>query len=358
MARNNRGPQPVLYGPDTRHGAKVKAGLRRYVWHAVWYERGSRRIRSLDVEHGGDYQGAFRQVVAEWAADKPVNDLTAITVARALEVYLLQHGQYQPSARTLANYSAALTRALGHLPVADIADHVCREYAATRTSVNTARAHLRILAAALNHCARHGLIPSAPKLWLPSAIPAKDRTLSRREIAAIVRALRRKQTRHYAIAVLIQYHCGQRGSVVQALRWSPNREAGHVDMGRGLIVFNAVGRAQTSKRRPTIPIPVGIRPLLRALHRRGGAYVIGVDVRYPDVTYARAFRKACKRAGVRPASPHALRHTRITEMVSSGVPPAIVAAFVGADVMTIMRTYAHVVPGHMELAASFRPTAP
>lgn len=356
MARNNRGPQPVLYGPDTRHGAKVKKGLRRYVWHAVWYESGSRRIRSLDVEHGGDYQAAFREVVAEWAADKPVNDLTEVTVARALELYLIHHGQYQPSARSLMNFATVLTRSIGHIAVSQLTDSICREYAATRTA-NTARAHLKTLTSALRYCASKGLIPSAPPIWKPPPPPAKDRTLSRKEIAAIVRILRKRATRHYAIAVLIQYHCGQRAGAVMTLRWSPNRNGGHVDLERGLITFNAEGRAQTSKRRPTIPIPRGILPLLRALHRKGSTHVIGAELQRASSIYARAFQKACVTARVRNATPHALRHTRITEMVSAGIAPAIVASFVGADVVTIMRTYAHLIPGHMHSAATFRPTA-
>jgi len=66
-----------------------------------------------------------------------------------------------------------------------------------------------------------------------------------------------------------------------------------------------------------------------------------------------AFRRICKRAGVRKVKFHGLRHTFATLLLRASVPPHVVARRLGhAEVTTTLASYAHVLPDMSQDAAA------
>src|SRR5690606_17672224 len=102
--------------------------------------------------------------------------------------------------------------------------------------------------------------------------------------------------------VLLALNTGARRGAILALRWD------QVDLKQGRIDFNPAGRIQTAKRRPVVPIN---RPLLAALRKAKKAAKTDHVVEYQGEGLKgirRAFRDACKAAGLADVTPHTLRH--------------------------------------------------
>jgi integrase len=64
-----------------------------------------------------------------------------------------------------------------------------------------------------------------------------------------------------------------------------------------------------------------------------------------------AFKRVCQHLGLPEVGVHGLRHSAATFLVASGKNPKVVAQRLGHDVVTLMRTYAHVTPAHDRDAA-------
>ena len=55
-----------------------------------------------------------------------------------------------------------------------------------------------------------------------------------------------------------------------------------------------------------------------------------------------AFRKACKRAGIKSASFHTLRHEAISRLFEKGLNPMEVSAISGHKSMQVLKRYTHI----------------
>lgn len=126
------------------------------------------------------------------------------------------------------------------------------------------------------------------------------------------------------------------------------------DVGDGRIhVHRAVrvGREKAPKTKSgkrALDLLPAARAALAALQRGSGPVFVNPNTSagwYEDRALARAFRKACKAAGVRYRYPYQLRHTFATWALSSGENPAWIAQYMGhADVMVLYRVYGKWMP--------------
>jgi integrase len=161
-------------------------------------------------------------------------------------------------------------------------------------SPGTARRELGVLAAAINHAHREGRITRLVTVFLPERPESKDRWLTRKEAAALLRASRTPQARLYMpLFILTGLYTGRRKEAILSLRWP------QVDLDAGLIHFDNPGRRLTKKRRGTVRVPPRLLPHLRRARRRGTdlGHVIHADGhRIGDIK--KAFAGACSRAGL------------------------------------------------------------
>jgi integrase len=221
--------------------------------------------------------------------------------------------------------------------VAEINAATCKEYAKARPPV-AARRDLETLRAAVNHYDKQvHHIDRKPTVILPKRPDSRTRSLSRGDVARLLSAARR--TPHLARFILLGFYTGSRASAILDLRWS------WVDLGRGILHRREPGTADSkTKRRP--PVKLGKRiaghlarwlkvDMEQSQGRLGNVIHYGGQ---PVRKLRRSWGTACKRSGV-DASPHDLRRTRATILMSRGLNPETIAQSLGMSVEILRSTY-------------------
>lgn len=212
------------------------------------------------------------------------------------------------------------------------------------STINRSRNYLR---AALKHAVKDGKLTYAPHIPTLKVETKKERWLTKAEALELYRAVRHKRFRYLNLFIRIGLATGARHEAILSLTWD------RVDLETGVIDFNVPGRVITKKRRPHAPTNAKLLRLLKAAHavaegdhviwHRGGRLL----------SVKKAFREACKRAGLKGVSPHTMKHTRITWLLRAKVEPWRVSKLTATSVGTILRVYGyHVVDDELRAAAN------
>lgn len=263
-----------------------------------------------------------------------------MTVADCLDFYLTHHAPHVRDPSRLAYAAQALLPFWGALPAAAVTAATCRRYAAQRTAQSgTVRKELGTLRAALNFCAAEGVLTRAPVVTLPAKPPARDRVLTRDEVARLLRAARaQKETRHIARYILLAL-TGTRMAAILALRFDRHPGGGWIDVERGVLYRKASDQIETAKRRPPVRLPTRLLSHCRRWERGGGWVISFRGQRVASIKTA--WRRVCADSGVADVTRHTFKHTAITWAMRSGVPLADAAGYFGTSVATLEREYLH-----------------
>ena len=385
MSRTAQGPRLRLFGPDTRHGAKVRKGFRDYRWYVVWREHGQRRERATGLDHRATPQerdAALAQFLASQEQGRRPSGPRhpdQITIAEALALYGENHAPATASSDRIGIAISMLAQWWGEGRLSGVTAHACRRYAkerkeqiisarlarraetearyrakgkepppplkSTEASDGTIRRELGVLRAAINWCHTEGLLVQPPPVWLPDKPMARERWLTRQEAACLLREARKlnRSKSYLPLFILLGLYTGARKEAILGLQWQSNTVGGRVDLERGLIDYRKPGQAQTAKRRTAIPIPNRVRPFLQAAEKKTRQYVL--EYKGEKIgNVKKAFAVAAQTAGLRDVTPHTLRHTAVTWLIQSGVPLWEVAQWVGMSVEMIERVYGHHAP--------------
>lgn len=380
MPRPNKGFQIGFYVPK---------GYQDRQWVIYWYDKGTRREHATGLTDSGAIEDAeAARAALKVARGRPSGPLPPerMTIRQALDIYGAEHAPQTADPSRIGYAIDALIEFWGDSTVSMIRGETCRAYMRQRKRKQgnnkpnkkaiapaTVRRELATLHAALQHCHREGYLTSYPGVWLPVKAPGRDRWLTRQELAAIIRAARSEHTarKHLPTFLLLGTYSVHRSQAVLALQWQPNTEGGWIDLERGIIDFNPVGRVRTSKRRSIIPIPRKLLLHLKYVRKRTTKYVIEIDGRRV-ASVKRSFRTACRRAdpgrvaakanqglpenqhvkpaGVKNVVPHTLRHTGCTWMMQRSVPIWQAAGYAGMSEETFRNTYAHHHPDYLKEA--------
>lgn len=358
MPRRARGPYLCWRGP--------KPG-RSGVWTIRWSESGRSFERSTGSEDRGEAEAALAELIGSRRRIAGPRDPSQFPIAAALDVYAKEHGPEIARPDRIAHAMMHLVSFFASCMVSDVTGETCAAYIRARSrSAGTVRRELGVLRAAINHCVRRGVLTRPVHVFLPPKPDGRDKWLTREEVAALVRAARRdpRARLHLPLFILMAVYIGARKGALLDLRWT------QVDLERGTINLNPAGRAQTTKRRPVLPIPRKLHLLLRLARRRGSdlGYVINLDGhKIGDIK--RSFATACIKAGLaktvghrtledgtqepirKPTvSPHTLRHTCGTWMAQRGVPLWEVAGWLGHSHERTTELYAHHHPDFLSKA--------
>lgn len=380
MPRPNRGYQLGFYIPK---------GYKERQWVVYWYHKRNRCEHATGITDRGALEDAeAARAALQVARSKPKGPLSPerMTIREALETYGAEHGPQTEDPARIGYAIDALISFWGDSPVAAVRGETCRAYMKSRQrkptknhpkpkpiAPATIRRELSTLHAAFEHCHREGYLTAFPGVWLPEKTPGRDRWLTRQELAALIRAsrLEPKARRHLPTFLLLATYSVHRSQAVLSLQWQPNTEGGWIDLERGLIDFNPVGRAPTKKRRSMIPIPRKLLLHLRYVRQRTKKFVIECEgERVKSVK--RSFRTACRNAdpgratarknrnlpkaarlppaGLKNVVRHTLRHTGCTWMMQRGVPIWQAAQWAGMSEETFRNTYAHHHPDYLKEA--------
>ena len=226
-----------------------------------------------------------------------------------------------------------------------IDEAMCKAYNEQRRAGQaTRRYELTMLSTAMRWAAlKAKVIEVAPHVWRPAAPERKERHLTRDQWRTFFAEVKAPHAQLYMIVALSS--CA-RPSAVLELTWD------RVDFARGTLNLNPVGRVQTAKRRPVVPMSDMCRQALQAAYEaRQSIYVIERGGK-PIANIKKAFEAASKRSSVH-ATPYTLRHTGAVWKAEDGVPMEELAQLMGhEDVQTTFQHYARFSPQHLRRAAN------
>lgn len=288
---------------------------------------------------------------SEAAPGKPLG--YSLTVDQALDDYFDEHVRVKAITEKRIEVKVNNLKAFfAGVRVHEIDIPLCRAYAAARRHKTpfpigrspaadaTIRGELQAcLVPAINHAVKWKRLDRSlvPFIEAPEAPPPRQRWLTRDELRSMFEEAKRRDERLYRF-VMIAYWTGARRGAIETMK----RDQVSLEYGR--IYLNPTGRKKTNKRRPTIPIPSEIRPMLEQIFAEEPApiYILGSKA---PIWYA--FRKLCDALGLKDVVPHTLRHTRATHMMQDGKDPWAVAGLLGDNLQTIVDTYGHHCPDHL-----------
>jgi len=291
---------------------------------------------------------AAEKYLAQYIAHKHKPEASgAPMIADMLAVYGDEVAPGMKSARLIGYNISNLLKWWGDKTAAQITMRTCKEFAATRPP-QAAAADLKILKAATAywHKSEYGPLNFQPVFWRPKANPPKDRSLTIREAARLLKAA--KPYLHLRRMILLGLHTGSRPGVILALRWD------QIDLKAGVMRRLQSGALQDAKKRAP-PVRLGRKILghLRRWKRLDGdiPFVCHFEGRAVEDPHG-AWRKVIKAAGLPGVTRHTLRHTRATWMAQRGVPLFEAAGFLGMTTKTLESVYAHHHPDWQDRAAN------
>lgn len=334
---------------------RLEKSTKTGVFEVRWTERkdGVSRSRSLSLRTTDrvQAQSSFEAFIAgEEQSARAVKSPTVDDLVSRYRAFLASH---RPNAETQNICLQHLTREIGAVRVTDISPERLRQYAQRRgVADSTLRRELQVLAAVINYAVKHKVLTLAdkPVIELPRAGEARHVYLNAIEESefhalamgdSIGKARLTRLTRFIGIAL----DTAARASAIIGLTWD------RVDLAGGYIDLREEGVAVHNKRRALVPISKRLRPMLeRAWRERKSVYVLDNNgtLRY---AWAAFMRENPQFAHIHP---HDLRRTFATLAVQAGVPIVNVAQILGDDPTTVLRHYAHFVPGAAQDAVDRR----
>lgn len=355
MPRRKKPPHLFLRADPPIEGGDGKPRL-------VWVIKdGAKHKRTGCAEHE---VGSAEQKLKEYLGEKhdPVQRdgrSSEIPLADVLTVYLTAKIDATPRPKEFAAGIRRLNEFWGKKTAAEILGPTCRQFADHRGSVSGARRDLETLRAAVKHYKAEYGMHAEPVFTLPEKSQARERWMTRDEIAALLWSCHRSQRRKHLVRfILMGVYTATRHQAILRMQWIANTTGGWVDLDKGVMYRRPAGVKETKKRTPAVRIPDRLLAHLKRWHRmdqgvRSIVHYEGREIERLENSFRRA-RAACGLdEGV---IPHALRHTAITWLMQSGVPIAEVSGFAGITVKELERTYWHHSPDHQENVVRTRMT--
>ena len=288
-------------------------------------------------------------------------------------IYLQDCRERQRNKKQFDRRIKRLNQWWGAKKLSDVTGDSCRTFQRSRGNSGGARRDLEDLRAAINHHAREGLHRGEVRVLLPPKGAPRDRWLTRNEAARLLwvcwrtRELQRRRRtgnrgaalptekyplRHLARFILIGLYTGTRASAIASASPIPAIGRSFVDLEAGLFFRLPQGEHESTKRRPTIPIPPRLLAHMRRWKKQRLIAQHFVEFNgKPLKSVKTAFKRAVALAKLQaPASPHTLRHTAATWMMQNGVNLWTAAGFLGMSVEMLERVYGHHHPDHLKEA--------
>ena len=258
--------------------------------------------------------------------------------------------------------------------------HLMKLVAGVRTVIITdqpapiaAYRDLKILAAAINRHIKHkvGGVQAKFSPVLPPGSQARERVLTRDEAARMIWAAWRARqksnvpgrlgqhtARHVARYILVGVYTGSRNGDICNAALMPTIGRGYVDLESGIFKRKPDNKKETSKKQPTVPLPLRLLAHMRRWKRLGISNHSVIEWQGRPVSVVKeAWATTVRAAGLdtelktEKVLRHTLRHTAITwyltpdRRTGRAIDIETVSQYCGVSVATIRKTYRHVMPG-------------
>jgi integrase len=393
--------------PRPSKGARVYLAPARKGHEAGYVIRDTVNKRRVEIPCTGsgkaDFEEAEKQL-KDYLAGKHDpeagrnGDANKIKLADAISVYALKKVPKLARPDAIKKRLDTLNEKLGDLFIGQIDGAVQEEYADNRADevveawaakgkdkdpdecYAAPRRELEDMAAAINYFARHkrGGVQAVFRPVLPDANPAHTRWLTRSEAAKLVwKAWTMKEDRHgqgrhgmvghnsegsaeagsgrrtgkhIARLILIGLYTGTRKSPMIDAALLPTIGRSYVDLDRGVFQRLALGKQESNKRQPTVPIPPKLLMHMRRWKRLGisNHSVIEWQGNAIKAIAHRSWKAIREAAGFPDVRMHTLRHTAISWYLRAGVPMETVSDYCGVSVNIIRKVYKHHLPGNFD----------
>lgn len=329
-------------------------------FYAYWYDSDARQRRglSLDTKDPEEARARFGAFLIQGASlmETPSERAAQVTVDAVLNAYMRDHVEPNVIDKAGCRYfEAQLLSYFGGIAVADIGVPECRGYDAFQRKRGLGdgaiRRQISHLQAAVNHAKKWRLLPTGvdPVFEKPKPSEPKGQWFFLDELERL-RAAASEEVRDFID--ITYFTAARRATVVDLTLRQIDREAARIKL-------NPAGRKVTRKRRPVVPIDPAMVP---ALTRRCEIALADPDAALfpgtPKVWYDRfvgaaeaAGLRELEERGTRPAGNcgvHTLRHSRATHLLQKGVSPWAVSSLLGDTLSTVVRTYGHHCPDHLQ----------
>jgi integrase len=264
-----------------------------------------------------------------------------LAVATVLDLYWKRHASKLPSREAIEYRIKHLNKFFGLGAVDTVNARSLERYkihcVEQGLSVGTINLHRTVLRAALRQAVKFGDLSHAPFIGAEREPPAKANYLTRKQVAAMLRACRKPSRRHMATFILLGVYTGARKGAILDLTWD------RVDLKEGTVDFRVPGVIYSRKKRAMTALPARLISHLRRLRKRSkGTHAIMFDGE-PVKNVKTAFRAIAKAAGVK-ATPHTLKHTAVT-LALRVASPWIVSGMTATSMRTLSTVYGkHMMP--------------
>jgi hypothetical protein len=233
--------------------------------NAVWIIRDGKHTEGTGCRKD-DRAGAER-ALAEYLnrkhlaqASKGQRDPTQVPIADVLALYGKAKAASQSRPKETAGRIDRLLGFFGDKMLCEINGDLCRACVEGRSTDAAARRELEDLRAAINHHRSEGLCSQVVAIVLPDERPPRERWLTRKEAAALVRAAwryremqkgvktDRRSRRHVAKFILVGLYTGTRSGAICGAALQPTVGRGWIDVDRGVFYRRPAGKRETNKR--------------------------------------------------------------------------------------------------------------
>lgn len=327
-------PRPKLDRPNYR------LRKRGSTWVINWTEGG--KPKSVSTRETDEDRA--RRVMAQWVADREAPEPPhRPTIAEILNGYIEDRRGHVEDLGRLELASTVIKRHLGEIRPEQLASRVFwQRRKGDGVSAGTIVRDGATLRAALHWAVKAKWLDRAPFVALPSKGPPRERFLSRVEADKLIAAAKAP---HIRLFILIALNTGARRGAILDLDW------GRVDFEHRLIFFRRAGRAESKKRRATVPINDAlIGPLQEAAKTATTEWVIEYRGRKAG-NIRHAFERSVERAGIPYCTRHDLRRTAASWMMMGRVPVEEIAKMLGDTVEMIEKVYGRFSPDYLREAA-------
>lgn len=318
----------------------------------------------------GDYKRAEEKLGEHIAATRQIDTNTRnpaqVSVADVIALYI-KHNPAPPG----CYHATPLLGFFGLKTLRDINGQLCRAYNAERgqmVSAGTVRRELGTLQAAINFWHVESPLDAVPKVWKPEDSPRRERVLTRKEAAQLLRAARRLRLPHVSRFILLGLYTGTRHATILALRWYPSPDAGWLDPGAGIIYRAGTAERQTRKRRTAARMPDRLLAHVRrwaaldlargpqtAVVRYKGQRITRQQRGWDAVVEAAGLGRYVMRSGKRvfetDITPHVLKHSATTWLLRAGMDLWAVSGLTSTSTKTLETVYGHHSPDFQKATA-------
>ena len=307
-------------------------------WYIQWFEDGHSQRASTRTADRGEAEAvlaAFRLV----KADAPVADLT---VPALLDWYWDSHAKNLMRPDNAALGIRYLKPFFGSTLSLSVNLDMQESYVAHRRSLGAGdesiRRDLSVLSAAMRRAVKYRKLDHCPPILTLTPAPARERWLTRDEVARLFRQLRGARQKHVLLFVRLALYTGARTGAILDLTWD------RVHFDTGLIDYRKPGRRVTKKRRVISPMTSKIRRMLKHASRKSNHTHVITWAGQRIERVAKAAISNAEKAGIEGFSPHVLRHTFASWAVQRRVPIYTVGKALGQSVASTTERYAKLAP--------------